>query len=241
VVPRFKSVLLHFGGAPGCPTCLLATPWDACAVRFVVLALGVLSLAGCSGNGGSPAPEATPEPEVLDSDGRDSRGSGAVSGQQDVLDPATGERVATYWVNGTYLAKAPGAWGTGMHLGEARKELVLSEKTNEVTLVLSWSSPGDIQDLDPVFGMPGCTQLVAGCVRHGVLWPQDREGVVGNDGGGPGMPDSPATVVVDRQTIQDNLSCNVAGFCDWFALVSTHSVVMADVTFSMKVEVRTAG
>ena len=199
------------------------------------LALLLMLAAAASGCSGAPPPAA-------DAASDDLAGSqtSSIAADADPTPASPESTVTILYANGTIDAGVslfgPSLVGAG-DFGDL--DLPIDANTTLVFVNLSWFSPGGAQDLDPLVTFPGCYVTPDGCTAHGVLGPLDPGGETSNTAGGPGAPDSPASLVLDENTIQAHLACNSSNpsFCSWTARPSSHTPVRVQVTYSMRIEI----
>ncbi len=194
--------------------------------RLVAAALFLVMLAGCSGPESDPLGDTTatsPAPET-----------GAAPAPSAPAAAMAGGQTRVFWVNGTFDAYSTMIGGAG---SKHVVSIPVLDNTTYIGLALTWTSADGTQDLDPAIILPGCKDLEGlGCSEYSVLYPVSTEGLFVNGNGGPGTPDSPASVDSGGQDIQ-NTPCN-ADPCEWRAAVLSHTPVEGMMEFSLRIELR---
>lgn len=201
---------------------------------FVVL---LALAAGCAG----PSTPSTPETEARPATAGEQTEQGDTpiySQPPDGPKNPQPEVVEELVFKGTIDARTPAA---GSENGDDSwlQEIPVDERTTRIEATLAWTSPGEAQDVDLYVSYPGCQEHVGGgCVANWFVAGLLEGAAKVDDGGGPGMPDSPAQVTLDSNEIQARLSCQgFADSCPWRVGVIDEGRTYAVVEFTLVVRI----
>lgn len=204
-------------------------------MRFLpsVLLLAMLVLAGCSSPQAVVSSTSTTATAPTTAQGS----TGEVASKPIVA----GETVEHIWKNGTIQANAIVADATPNGFFEF--VIPVTNHTTLITFNLTWTSPGNAQDINPFIAYPGCSSLSPpnGCTTNWFSAGIAPDGAAINSAGGPGAPDSPASLVLDAKQISDHAACNGSGKseCSWWAGIVGNQVIV-ETTYSMHIEIHDA-
>lgn len=199
-----------------------------------------LLLSGCADNVDGPPPVREPAregPAAANAHTDDTTvKSGATPGPSTAASTTV---TTTTWYNGSLVVHAEG-FAVMSNRDGWLEALPVDNSTIAIDAVVTWTSMDGTQDLDLFISYPGCVDLVVagqwlGCTGNWVLAGIQPGVAEVDDGGAPGLPDSPAGVGLSESMVDSHRVCVGNYVCTWYVGLHSKAHVQVVVDYSLKV------